>query len=181
MGPHNSGVEEENPLPRPPAHASSDKAQDMVNFLGCKHTSMAHILIFTHQHPQGILCRAILDPFSIQSAALGLVNMSRVHPHRVRGLPSAPRWPSVSSPVYCQCEAQLNHKPRLLATHVFQSSSWCSSLPSTLLVTVLYEGFSHQEMNMPLAPASPELSTQPRALQNARLALHPSSRKARGF
>lgn len=181
MGPHNSGVEEENPLPRPAAHASSDEAQDMVNFLGCKHTSMAHILIFTHQHPQGILCRAILDPFSIQSAALGLVNMSRVHPHRVRGLPSAPRWPSVSSPVYCQCEAQLNHKPRLLATHVFQSSSWCSSLPSTLLVTVLYEGFSHQEINMPLAPASPELSTQPRALQNARLALHPSSRKARGF
>ena len=65
----------------------------MVNFLGCKHTSMAHILIFTHQHPQGILCRAILDPFSTQSAAilgmamtqvqdlaLGLVNMSRVHP-----------------------------------------------------------------------------------------------------
>ncbi|KAK4815543.1 hypothetical protein QYF61_003235 [Mycteria americana] len=66
--------------------------QDMVGFLGCKRTLLAHVQLFTHQYPQVLLCRAALNPFipqpvlilgvaptQVQDLALGLVEPPEVH------------------------------------------------------------------------------------------------------
>ena len=52
-----------------------DEAQDMVGLLGCKHTLLAHIESFINQHPQILLLRAALKPFSAQPVSvLGLLS-----------------------------------------------------------------------------------------------------------
>ena len=60
VGSHESGVKEQNPLPRPAGHASFDAAQDTVGFLGCKHTLLAHVELLIHQYlksfSSGLLC-----------------------------------------------------------------------------------------------------------------------------
>ena len=48
-GSYQSGAEWQNPLPCPAGHAAFDAAQDMVGLLGCKHTFVAHVQLFTHQ------------------------------------------------------------------------------------------------------------------------------------
>ncbi|PKU48586.1 hypothetical protein llap_1122 [Limosa lapponica baueri] len=40
--------------------------QDAVGFLGCKHTLTAHVELLIHQHPQVLLLRDALNPFSAQ-------------------------------------------------------------------------------------------------------------------
>jgi len=49
VGSHQSGVEGQNPLPRPAGHTSLDAAQDMVSLLGCQCTLPAHVQIFIPQ------------------------------------------------------------------------------------------------------------------------------------
>ncbi|KAK4820994.1 hypothetical protein QYF61_009460 [Mycteria americana] len=66
--------------------------QDMVGFLGCECTLLAHVQLFIHQYPQVLLCRAALNPFipqpvlmvgiaptQVQDPALGLVEPHEVH------------------------------------------------------------------------------------------------------
>ncbi|KAK4827484.1 hypothetical protein QYF61_018784 [Mycteria americana] len=60
-GSHESGVEEENHLPRPAGHCSFDAAQDMVGFLGCKCTLPRHDEPLIDQHPQALLLTAALN------------------------------------------------------------------------------------------------------------------------
>ncbi|KAK4822238.1 hypothetical protein QYF61_011879 [Mycteria americana] len=45
---------------------SPSPAQDTVDFLGCKHTLLAHVQLFVHQYPQVLLLRAALNPLSTQ-------------------------------------------------------------------------------------------------------------------
>ncbi|KAK4807044.1 hypothetical protein QYF61_018385 [Mycteria americana] len=95
VGSHQSGIEEQNHLPRLAGHASFDAAQDAVGFLGCKHTLTAHVQLFIYQYPQVLLHRAALNPFipqslliwgialtQVQDLALGLVELheSRMGP-----------------------------------------------------------------------------------------------------
>ena len=65
-GSHESGIEGENPLPRPAGHASFDAAQDTVGFLGCKRTLPAHVELLINQYPQVLLLRAAFNPFLAQ-------------------------------------------------------------------------------------------------------------------
>jgi len=67
---HKSGVEGQNRLPRPAAHAALDAAQDTVGLLGWKHTLLARVESFINQHSQILLLRAALKPFSTQPVSL---------------------------------------------------------------------------------------------------------------
>ncbi|KAK4829762.1 hypothetical protein QYF61_006486 [Mycteria americana] len=92
VGWHKSRVEGENHHPRPAGHASFDAAQDTVDFLGCKRTLLSHVELLIDQHPQVLLLRAALNPFStqpvfvlgiapthVQDLALGLFELHEVH------------------------------------------------------------------------------------------------------
>ncbi|KAK4816043.1 hypothetical protein QYF61_011051 [Mycteria americana] len=92
VGSHQSRGEGQDHLPQPTGHASFDAAQDMVGFLGCKRTLLAHVQLFIHQYPQVLLHRAALNPFipqlvlipgvtlnQVQDLALALVEPPEVH------------------------------------------------------------------------------------------------------
>ncbi|KAK4816394.1 hypothetical protein QYF61_016711 [Mycteria americana] len=77
----------EGPRPR-----GSTPAQDMIAFLSCKCTLLAHFQFSIHQYPQDLLCRAALNPFipqsvlilgiappQLQDLALSLVERHDVH------------------------------------------------------------------------------------------------------
>ncbi|PKU45108.1 hypothetical protein llap_4594 [Limosa lapponica baueri] len=66
VGSHQSREEGQNHLPEPAGHASFDAAQHTVGLLGCKPTLLAHIELLIYQHPQVLLLRAALNPFSLQ-------------------------------------------------------------------------------------------------------------------
>ncbi|KAK4816603.1 hypothetical protein QYF61_018651 [Mycteria americana] len=68
------------------------RAQDMIGFLGCKCTLLAHVQLFIHQYPQVLLHRAALNPLipqsvltlgiaptQMQDLACGLVQLCDVH------------------------------------------------------------------------------------------------------
>ncbi|KAK4814330.1 hypothetical protein QYF61_014844 [Mycteria americana] len=61
VGSHQSGVEGQNPLPRPAGHASFDASQGTVGLLGCERTLLAHVQLFVHQYPQVLFRGAALD------------------------------------------------------------------------------------------------------------------------
>ena len=76
------------PVPRPAGHASLDAAQDMVGFLGCKLTLLAHVELLIPQYLQVLVLRAVIEPLSsqpilvfgialtqMQDLALGLVEL----------------------------------------------------------------------------------------------------------
>jgi len=63
---HQSRAEGQNPLPCPAGHPSLDAAQDMVGLLGCECTLPGHVELLINQHPQVLLLRAALNPFSTQ-------------------------------------------------------------------------------------------------------------------
>jgi len=50
-------------LPYPAGHTAFDAAQDMVFFLGCKGTLLAHGQIPIHQYTQVFFGRVALSPF----------------------------------------------------------------------------------------------------------------------
>ncbi|KAK4825882.1 hypothetical protein QYF61_003156 [Mycteria americana] len=89
---HQSRVEGQNHLPRPAGHASFDADQDTVGLPGCKRTLLAHVQLFIHQYPQGLLQRAALNPFipqpiliprvvptQVQDPVLGVVEPYKGH------------------------------------------------------------------------------------------------------
>jgi len=91
VGSHKSGAEGQNPLPCPAGHAAGDAAQDTVGLLGCRCTLVGHVELLVNQHPQVLLIRATLTPFSAQPAfvlgialthaqdlAIGLVELHEV-------------------------------------------------------------------------------------------------------
>ena len=45
------------------SHAALAVAQDMVGFLGCKGTLLAHVQLLIHQYPQVFFSRAVLNPY----------------------------------------------------------------------------------------------------------------------
>ena len=51
LRPHQHRVERQDYLPQPAGHTSFDDAQDMVGFLGCECTLLAHVQLPIHQHP----------------------------------------------------------------------------------------------------------------------------------
>ena len=59
---HQGRVERENHFPQIADHASFDAAQDMVCFLGCEGTVLAHVQLPIHQYPQVLFDRAALNP-----------------------------------------------------------------------------------------------------------------------
>ena len=59
---------ENNHLPRSNGCSTSGAAQYTVVFLGCKCTLWGHVEVFINQHPQVLLLRAALNPFSVQPA-----------------------------------------------------------------------------------------------------------------
>ena len=63
---HQSGVEGQSYLSQPGGHASLDAAQDTVGLLGYKCTLLGHVKLLLNQHPQVLLLRAALNPFSTQ-------------------------------------------------------------------------------------------------------------------
>ncbi|KAK4828307.1 LOW QUALITY PROTEIN: hypothetical protein QYF61_025319 [Mycteria americana] len=66
VGSHKSGVEGQNHLPQPTSHTSFDAAQDATGFVGCKCTLLGHVELLINQHPQVLLLRTALNPFSTQ-------------------------------------------------------------------------------------------------------------------
>jgi len=96
MGSHESRAEGQNPLPCPAGHADFDAAQDTVGFLGCEHTLAGHAELLINQHPQVLLLRAALNPFSAQPVfVLGIalthvqdLAHGLVEPHEVRTGPA---------------------------------------------------------------------------------------------
>jgi len=88
---HLSTVGRQNDLPQPACHSSSNADQDMVGFLGCEHTLLGHVVLLINQHPQVLVLRAGLNPFTtqpvfvleaapthVQDLALGLVELYEV-------------------------------------------------------------------------------------------------------
>jgi len=84
-------AEGHNHLPPPAGHVSFGAAQDVVGFLGCKHTLLGHVALLVNQHPQVLLARAALNPcftqpvfvlglalIHVQDLALGLVKLPEV-------------------------------------------------------------------------------------------------------
>ncbi|CAN0071273.1 unnamed protein product, partial [Bubo scandiacus] len=114
VGSHESRVEGENHLPQPAGHASLDAAQDTAGFLGCKHTLSGHVELLIKQHPQVLLHRAALNPFSIQlvfvpgiaqpmcrTLHLALLNFMRFAQAHLSSL-SRPLWMAHPFPPVCQ-------------------------------------------------------------------------------
>ena len=60
---HQSRVEGQNNFPQPAGHTSFDAVQDMIGFLGCKHTLLARGWLFILQYPQVLLGRVALNLF----------------------------------------------------------------------------------------------------------------------
>ena len=88
---HKSRAEGENHLLQPTGHSAFCSAEDTVGFLGFRHTLPAHVELLINQHPQVLLLRAALNPFSaqpvfvlgialaqMQDLALGLVELHEV-------------------------------------------------------------------------------------------------------
>ena len=67
------------PLPHPAGRDSFDTAQDMIDFLGCEGTLLAHVKLPIHQHSQVFLGRAVLNPFILQFVLVVDVASSQVH------------------------------------------------------------------------------------------------------
>ncbi|PKU45927.1 hypothetical protein llap_3762 [Limosa lapponica baueri] len=78
MGSHESIVERQDHLPQPADHASFDATHDAVGFLGCQHTLLNHVELLINQHPQVLLLRAVLNPFSAQPVFVPGIAMSQV-------------------------------------------------------------------------------------------------------
>jgi len=49
MVPHEGRIEGNDPLPLPAGHYTFDAAQEVVGFLGCKCTLLAHVKFFIYQ------------------------------------------------------------------------------------------------------------------------------------
>ena len=92
VGSRQSGVEWQNSLLRPAGHASFDEDLDTVGLRGCERTLLGHVKLLVNHHPQVLLLRAALSPFStqtvcklgialtqVQDHALGLVELHEVH------------------------------------------------------------------------------------------------------
>ncbi|PKU39851.1 hypothetical protein llap_9848 [Limosa lapponica baueri] len=77
VGSHESGVEGQNHLPRPAGHAF-DVAQDAVGFLNCKRTLLAYVELLINQHPQVLLLRAALNPFTTQPVLISGISPTHV-------------------------------------------------------------------------------------------------------
>ena len=60
-------AEGQNPLPRPAGHAAFHAAQDTVGLLGSECTLPGHAELLFNQHPQVLLLRVALNPFSAQT------------------------------------------------------------------------------------------------------------------
>ena len=81
----------EDHLPHPADHDSFDAAQDLVVFLGCKGTSLAHSQLAIHQYPQVLFNRAMLHPYISQPVLIAEVATTHashialgfVEPHEV--------------------------------------------------------------------------------------------------
>jgi len=98
-GSHQSGAEGQNPLPRPSDHSAFAAAQDIVGLLVCECTVLSHVELLFNQHPQALLGRAALNPFSAQSVFVIVISPTQdqdlalgpVELHEVRtGLPLKP-------------------------------------------------------------------------------------------
>ncbi|KAJ7426229.1 hypothetical protein WISP_17940 [Willisornis vidua] len=63
---------EQNHLHRPAGCTAFDTAQDAIGLLGCVLTLLAHVQIFIHDNPQGLLCRAVLNDFSQSGLMSGI-------------------------------------------------------------------------------------------------------------
>jgi len=77
VGSHQSGAEGQNPLP----HPAGDAAQGMVG-LGCECTLLGHLEFLVNQHPQFLLLRAALNPFSAQPVfvlGIALTHVQTLH------------------------------------------------------------------------------------------------------
>jgi len=92
VGSHQSRVKVQDHLPRPAGHAAFDAARDMVGFVDCKHTLLAHVCLFIHLYPQVLLSSTSLIPLipqlvsipgvalaQVQDLALSLVELHEVH------------------------------------------------------------------------------------------------------
>ena len=73
-----SRAEGYNPLRSPAAHAAGDAAQGTVGLLGCERTLLGHVELLIHQHPQALLLRAALNPFSAQAVSVFVTALTHV-------------------------------------------------------------------------------------------------------
>ena len=61
VGSHQHKTEGQDHLLCPADHTAFDAVQDMVGFLGCESTLLAHVQLAIHQHPQIPFGRAVLQ------------------------------------------------------------------------------------------------------------------------
>ena len=76
--PHQCIPEGQDHLPRLAGHTYFDAAQDMIGFLGCEGTVLAHVQLPIHQYPQVVFCKAALNPFIPQLALVMEVALTQV-------------------------------------------------------------------------------------------------------
>lgn len=74
-GSQESRAEGESHLPCPAGHTAFSAAPVTISFLGYKHTLPGHV---EHQHPQVLLRRAVLNPFSTQPVSMLGIALAQV-------------------------------------------------------------------------------------------------------
>lgn len=92
VGSHESWVEGQNPIPRPPVHSPLEAVQDRTGILGCEHIPPAYVQLLVYQHTQFFLLRADHSSFctqpvfvlgialtQVQNLSLGLVELLEDH------------------------------------------------------------------------------------------------------
>jgi len=119
-GSHESRVEGQNQLPQPAGHTSLDAAQDMVGFLGCKRTLLAHVELLIHQNPQVLLLRAALEPLSVQPVLMFGITLTHVQDLAL-GLVELPLVPYTFL-------AFFSPRARILLLLPMQGAGWTSRL-----------------------------------------------------
>ena len=90
--PHQHRVKGQNHRSQPARHSSFDAAQDMVGFLGCKGTLLAHVQLAIQQYPQVSFLAGLHSILSfllvlvvrvsltqVQDLAFGFVELHEVH------------------------------------------------------------------------------------------------------
>ena len=72
-----SRAEGQDHLPHSAGHASFNAAQDLIGFLGCEDTLLAHIQLATHRYPQVLFGRVAFQKLPGHPARAGLRQRSR--------------------------------------------------------------------------------------------------------
>lgn len=79
MGSHESRVDGQNALPHPAVHTVFDACPGTAGLVGCERTWLGNVQHIIHQHPQVLLPRAAINPFSVKLLFLLRIALKALH------------------------------------------------------------------------------------------------------